>query len=112
LPSQTSPEHLSFFTEETLIPLDVNMLDHGPSSLSPDVNLPHKQVAQSVVDKSLTKQLTTKKKSQKRAPKSPTISAKKWDLHKDRIRQLYVTEKKSFNKLRDVMNQELGIMAT
>lgn len=50
--------------------------------------------------------------TRKRAPKAPTMSAKTWEPHKDRIRQLYVTERKSIEELREMMNKELGITAT
>lgn len=48
----------------------------------------------------------------KRAPKAPTMSAKDWNPHKDRIRQLYVSKGKSIEELREIMNREFGITAT
>lgn len=48
----------------------------------------------------------------KRAPKAPTISAKKWKLHETRLKQLYVHEGKSYEEVGDILNKELGFTAT
>ncbi|KAH6665249.1 hypothetical protein B0J14DRAFT_237414 [Halenospora varia] len=50
--------------------------------------------------------------TQKRAAKAPTMSAKHWKPHQNRIRQLYVSKGKSIEELREIMNKELGITAT
>ncbi|KAH8654630.1 hypothetical protein BGZ60DRAFT_343054, partial [Tricladium varicosporioides] len=43
--------------------------------------------------------------TRKRALKAATISATNWKPHEGRIRQLYVTEKKTIEELRDIMNK-------
>ncbi|KAH7417966.1 hypothetical protein BKA64DRAFT_184602 [Cadophora sp. MPI-SDFR-AT-0126] len=55
---------------------------------------------------------TTPFVTRKRAPKAPTMHAKDWEPHKDRIKRLYVSEHKSIEELREIMNTELGISAT
>lgn len=47
-----------------------------------------------------------------RAPKAPTMSAKKWKPSESRIKQLYVFEEKSIKQLREIVNKEFGFIAT
>jgi hypothetical protein len=49
--------------------------------------------------------------TQKRASKTPTMSAKKWKPSEARIRQLYVCDNKPINELREIINNEFGFMA-
>ncbi|EPE24439.1 Ankyrin repeat-containing protein [Glarea lozoyensis ATCC 20868] len=112
LPPQISQEPLMLCPTENGIPLDIKMLDQGSSSVSPNMRSPKGQVVRPVVNNFLTERCSISKLTQKRAPKAPTISAKKWELHRDRIRQLYVTQKKTIKEVRDVMNKELGLPAT
>jgi hypothetical protein len=48
---------------------------------------------------------------QKRAPKAPTMSARKWKPSEARIRQLYVRDNKPINEVREIINNEFGFMA-
>jgi len=50
--------------------------------------------------------------TRKRAQKAPTMPAENWEPHKDRIKKLYVSEGKSIEELRGIMNKELEISAT
>jgi hypothetical protein len=70
------------------------------------------QNALPVLDQPFDQQQPSQFVFQKRAPKAPTMSAKNWKPHKNRIRQLYVSEGKSIKKLHEIMNKELGITAT
>jgi len=49
--------------------------------------------------------------TQKRAPKAPTMSAKKWEPSEVRIRQLYVCDNRPINEVREIVNNEFGFMA-
>lgn len=49
--------------------------------------------------------------ARKRAPKAPTMSAKRWRPAEDRIKELYVHEDKSIKQLRDIVNGEFDFEA-
>jgi hypothetical protein len=48
----------------------------------------------------------------KRAPKAPTMSAKKWKPAEDRIRQLFLEGGSTYKELTDTVNREFGFTAT
>jgi hypothetical protein len=48
----------------------------------------------------------------KRAPKAPTMSAKKWKPAEDRIRQLFLEGGSTYKELTDIVNKEFGFTAT
>ncbi len=48
----------------------------------------------------------------KRAPKAPTMSAKKWAPAEERIRQLFLEEGSTYKDLTDTVNEEFGFTAT
>jgi len=70
------------------------------------------QNALPVLDQPFHRQQPAQILTRKRAPKAATMSAKKWKPHKNRIRQLYVSDSKSIEELGEIMNKELGITAT
>jgi hypothetical protein len=50
--------------------------------------------------------------AKKRAPKAPTMDAKKWAPAEIRIRQLFVDDGLPYNELRNIVNKEFGFSAT
>lgn len=48
----------------------------------------------------------------KRAPKTATMSAKRWAPAENRIRQLFLDEKKGYKDLAKIVNEEFGFIAT
>jgi hypothetical protein len=50
--------------------------------------------------------------AKKRAPKAPTMDAKKWAPGEIRIRQLFVDDELPYNELRNIVNEEFGFSAT
>jgi len=52
------------------------------------------------------------KLARKRAPKASTMSAKKWEPCENRLRQLYVNERKSIEEVREIVNKEFRLSAT
>lgn len=50
--------------------------------------------------------------ARKRAPKAPTMSVKKWEPAKGRIRQLFVDEERTYKNVMDTVNKEFGFTAT
>ena len=71
---------------------------HAPNTLSP-YNSPQTLHQQP--------QMTTKK----RAPKAPTMTAKRWKPCEARIKELYVRQGKSLKELREIINKEFGLAA-
>lgn len=65
-----------------------------------------------VIELANSQRQTSQLSTRKRAPKAATISATNWKPHEGRIRQLYVTEKKTIEEMRDIMNKDLGMEAT
>jgi hypothetical protein len=70
------------------------------------------QIAQPILNQTVNQQEPAQVLTNKRAQKASTMSAKRWAPHKNRIRQLYVSEAKSLEELREIMNTELGISLT
>jgi len=79
-------------------------LQHNVSSQS--------QIAPPILDQPVNQHQPAQASTNKRARKAPTMSTMKWAPHKNRMRQLYVTEAKSLEELREVMNRELGMNLT
>jgi hypothetical protein len=85
---------------------------HNFSSFRQNDVFSQSQNALPVLDQPFNQQQPAQILTRKRAPKAPTMSAKDWKPHKNRVRQLYVSQGKSIEELREIMNRELGITAT
>jgi hypothetical protein len=70
------------------------------------------QIAPSILDQPVNQQQPAQVSTNKRARKASTMSIMKWAPHKNRMKQLYVSEAKSLEELREVMNRELGMNLT
>lgn len=57
-------------------------------------------------------QLRPRYSAGKRAPKAPTLNAKRWKPYEGRIEQLYVRDGKSIGEVREIINREAGFTAT
>jgi len=105
------------FQDQILLPTDsVNI--GPPNHMTPDNffleqnNSSRSQIAPPILNQPVNQQQPAQVSTNKRAQKASTMSAKRWAPHKNRIRQLYVSEAKSLEELREVMNRELGINLT
>jgi hypothetical protein len=70
------------------------------------------QIAPPILDQPVNQHQPAQLSTNKRARKASTMSTMKWAPHKNRMRQLYVSEAKSLEELREVMNRELGMNLT
>jgi hypothetical protein len=59
-----------------------------------------------------SRQNPSQSSTRKRAPKAPTMSAKSWKPCESRIKQLYMNDGKSIEKLREIINEEFRLVAT
>ena len=110
-PPETSVQCTTTYINGSVMPPDCTAADNF--SWFPQNNVsPQNKHELPVLDQPFNRQRLAQFPTRKRAPKAPTISAKNWASHQDRIRQLYVSEGKSIEELREIMNQELGITAT
>jgi len=82
------------------------------SSFQQHKNSSQNQSGLTALNQPLNQQQPAESLTRKRAPKAPTLSAKIWEPHKDRMKQLYVSEGKTIHELHEIMNKELGIIAT
>jgi hypothetical protein len=70
------------------------------------------QIVPSILKQPVNQHQPAEVSTNKRARKASTMSAMQWAPHKNRVRQLYVSEAKSLEELREIMNTELGINLT
>jgi hypothetical protein len=70
------------------------------------------QIALPILDQPVNQHQPAQASTNKRAPKTSTMSTMMWAPHKNRLRQLYVSEAKSLEELREVMNRELRMNLT
>ncbi|KAE8452639.1 hypothetical protein EG329_013898 [Mollisiaceae sp. DMI_Dod_QoI] len=110
-PPDTSLLCPAMYLDSSIMPLDHASAHDVPSFRQNDAPS-HDQNLLPVLDQTFDRQQPSQYVTRKRAPKAPTMSAKKWKPHEDRIRQFYVKEGKSIEELREIMNKELGIAAT
>ncbi|KAH6671098.1 hypothetical protein B0J14DRAFT_595317 [Halenospora varia] len=110
-PLETSLQCPTTYVNGSIMPPDQASV-HNFSSFRQNNVSSQSQNALPVLDQSFNRQRPAQCLTRKRTVKAPTMSAENWKPHKNRIRQLYVSEGKSIEELREIMNKDLGITAT
>jgi hypothetical protein len=110
-PPETSLRCPTIYVNGSIMP-PAHTSAHNFSSFRQNNVFSQSQNVSPVLDQPFNRQQPAQFLTRKRAPKAPTMSAKNWKPHKNRIRQLYVSEGRSIKELREIMNKELGITAT
>jgi len=110
-PPETSLQCPAICASGSTMPPDHTSADTFSSFQQQNVSSPN-QNGLTVLNQPFDQQQPAESLTRKRAPKAPTLSAKIWKPHMDRMKQLYVSEGKTIHELREIMNKELGITAT
>jgi hypothetical protein len=110
-------QNFVWFQGQILLPTDsVNIAPPSHTTLDNFLLQPNdssqSQIAPPILDQTVNQQQPAQLSTNKRAQKSSTTSAKRWEPHKSRIRQLCVSEAKSLEELRGIMNRKLDIDLT